>query len=300
MSAAASRAERLRALVAEAREAGESGALRAAWRAAMQASKPAEEPGEFPGRFGMIGASPAMEAVYDLLEKAAAAEISVLVHGETGTGKELVARALHSASPRADEAFVAENCAAIPANLLESELFGHVKGAFTGAIMDRKGTFVSADKGTCFLDEIGDMPLEMQAKLLRVLQNGEVRPVGSNKIQTVDVRLVAATNKDLLALCESHEFREDLYYRLSVICIDLPPLRERAGDVALLARFFTSKMRCEFGREFELTPAALALLEAYAWPGNVREFENELRRAAVFSEGKIDADDLSQALGGKG
>ncbi|MCB9913843.1 MAG: sigma 54-interacting transcriptional regulator [Planctomycetes bacterium] len=234
-----------------------------------------------------------MHAVYDLIAKAAPAQVAVLVHGETGTGKELVARALHDHSPRKGKPFLAENCAAVPANLLESELFGHVKGSFTGAIADRKGTFVSADGGTVFLDEIGDMPLEMQAKLLRVLQDGEVRPVGSNQVRKVDVRLVAATNKDLVAMCGRGQFREDLYYRLNVITIELPPLRERPGDVAHLARFFLGRIADELGRPLELDPAALALLEGWTWPGNVRELENELRRAAVFADDVIGPEELS-------
>jgi transcriptional regulator with GAF, ATPase, and Fis domain len=294
---------RLRELIAQAREAGEFGALCDEWRQelvragdVLRAKDASGEP--FPGRFGLIGASDAMQAVYELLEKVAPTHVSILVLGETGTGKELIARALHSASPRAEGPFQAENCAAVPANLLESELFGHVKGSFTGAIADRKGTFVTAHGGTVFLDEIGDMPLEMQSKLLRVLQDGEVRPVGSNKVTRVDVRLVAATNKDLGAMCAEKSFREDLYYRLNVITIQLPPLRERQGDVALLARFFTSRLQRELGRELVITDAALAALEAWTWPGNVRELENELQRAAVFADGPIRPQDLSPHIAG--
>ena len=296
MSSEASREERLRQLVEEAREAGELPALQSAWRELTRSAAPAEAAQEFPGRFGMIGASAPMQAVFELIARSAKAQVPVLVHGETGTGKELVARALHDASPRAGKPFLAENCAAVPANLLESELFGHVKGAFTGAIATRKGTFVSADKGTVFLDEIGDMPLEMQAKLLRVLQDGEVRAVGSNAVQKVDVRLVAATNKDLPAMCSRGEFREDLYYRLNVVTIELPPLRERPGDVAHIARFLIQRLSGELGRELELEPGALELLEAWSWPGNVRELENELRRAAVFADDSIGREDLSPAL----
>ena len=286
---------RLAALIEEAREAGELPGLRASWLELLREGAP-QPAADVPGRFGMVGDSPPMHAVFDLIEKAAAAQVSVLVHGETGTGKELVARALHDESPRASAPFLAENCAAVPANLLESELFGHVKGSFTGAIADRKGTFVSADRGTVFLDEIGDMPLEMQAKLLRVLQDGEVRPVGSNQVRRVDVRLVAATNKDLPALCAVGEFREDLYYRLNVITIELPPLRERQGDVAHLARFFVGRLAAEAGRAVELAPEALELLEAWSWPGNVRELENELRRAVVFADGRIGPQELSPGL----
>ncbi len=290
--------ERLRTLVSEAREAGQIEPLSALWRELTAAPTPKAAAMDFPGRFGMIGECAAMQAVYSLIDKAAAAEIAVLVYGETGTGKELVARALHDASPRASKPFLAENCAAVPANLLESELFGHVKGAFTGAVATRKGTFLSADKGTVFLDEIGDMPLEMQSKLLRVLQNGELRAVGSNKVQRVDVRLVAATNKNLPEMCASGAFREDLYYRLNVVTIELPPLRDRPGDVALLARFFIKTLGVELGRELELAPEALALLEAWSWPGNVRELENELRRAAVFADTTISVEELSPNVRG--
>jgi transcriptional regulator with GAF, ATPase, and Fis domain len=207
-----------------------------------------------------------------------------------------VARALHAASPRAAGPFLAENCAAVPAGLLESELFGHVKGAFTDAVADRKGTFAEADGGTVFLDEIGDMPLEMQAKLLRVLQEGEVRPVGSNRTLAVDVRLVAATHRDLAERCAQGLFREDLYYRLDVVTLLLPPLREREGDVELLARHLVSRAGEELGREVRLSEEALAALRAWRWPGNVRELENELRRAAVFCDGEIRPQDLSPRL----
>ena len=252
-----------------------------------------ELPGDVPSRFGMVGDSAAMQPVFDLLEKVAPADVSVLVQGETGTGKELVARALHDYSPRKKKAFMAENCAAVPANLLESELFGHKKGAFTGAVADRPGHFLAADGGTVFLDEIGDMPLEMQAKLLRVLQDGEVRPVGGNKSVKVDVRLVAATHRDLPSLCAEGGFREDLYFRLNVITIHLPPLRERSGDVAHLVRFFGQKVGEELGRQPEFTPEALAALEAWSWPGNVRELENEVRRASALASGPIGVADLS-------
>lgn len=249
--------------------------------------------GDSPGRFGMIGGSPQMNAVFDLIERVAPANVPVLVLGETGTGKELVARSLHEASPRSRGPFQAENCAAVPASLLESELFGHVKGSFTGAIADRKGTFAAADGGTVFLDEIGDMPLEMQSKLLRALQSGEIRPVGSNKILKVDCRLVAATNKDLAAMCQEKTFREDLFYRLNVVTIDLPPLRERTGDVALLSKRIVQRLQGELGRELILSDAAISTLESWNWPGNVRELENELQRAAVFADGSIEPAQLS-------
>jgi transcriptional regulator with GAF, ATPase, and Fis domain len=210
-------------------------------------------------------------------------DVPVLVHGETGTGKELVARALHESGRRAKKPFLAENCAAVPAQLLESELFGHKRGSFTGAIADRPGHFVAANGGTVFLDEIGDMPLPMQAKLLRVLQDGEVRAIGSNTSVKVDVRIVAATNKDLRAMCAAKTFRDDLYFRLGVVTITLPPLRERDGDVRLLARAFAARVAAEMGRgPIELSEAALAALERWRWPGNVRELDNEIRRAIAL------------------
>ena len=207
----------------------------------------------------MIGASAAMLGVYDLIERVAPSDVPVLVQGETGTGKELVARALHEYGPRKGGRLMAENCAAVPENLLESELFGHKKGAFTGATQDREGHFVAADGGTVFLDEIGDMPLPMQAKLLRVLQDGEVRPVGSNASRRVDVRIVAATHRDLVEAAKDGSFREDLLFRLNVITIHLPPLRERAGDVERLVRSLLPGIAEEVGREARITDAALAL-----------------------------------------
>ena len=246
-----------------------------------------------PMRFGMVGDSPPMRALFDLIAKVAPSDVSVLIQGETGTGKELVARALHEHSARRSKPLLAENCAAVPANLLESELFGHKKGSFTGAVADRAGHFVAADGGTVFLDEIGDMPLAMQSKLLRVLQEGEVRPVGSNKTLRVDVRIVAATNKDLAAMCRARTFREDLFYRLTVVTLSLPPLRERHGDVRHLVRFFLGSVSRELGRDVTISAEALDALERWRWPGNVRELENVLRRAAVFSKGEITAADLA-------
>jgi transcriptional regulator with GAF, ATPase, and Fis domain len=250
-------------------------------------------PNAIPMRFGMIGDSPPMRALFDLIAKVAPSDVSVLILGETGTGKELVARALHEHSARKSKPFLAENCAAVPANLLESELFGHKRGSFTGAVVDRAGHFVAADGGTVFLDEIGDMPLSMQSKLLRVLQEGEVRPVGSNKMLKVDVRIVAATNKDLVAMCRAHTFREDLFYRLTVVTLTLPPLRDRPGDVRHIARHLTAVMSRELGRDVVLSEDALAALERWRWPGNVRELENVIRRAAVFARGEIRAADLA-------
>jgi transcriptional regulator with GAF, ATPase, and Fis domain len=296
----------LRARLAElwqaASDAGLQAELETEWqRLRVDARKAAGAPAAgdaFPGRFGIIAASPAMAVVFDLIEKVAPSNVSVLIQGETGTGKELVAKALHTYSLRHAKPFMAENCAAVPANLLESELFGHTKGSFTGAVKDRPGHFVAADGGTVFLDEIGDMPIEMQAKLLRVLQDGEVRAVGSNKSRKVDVRVVAATNKDLTAMCQTGAFRQDLLFRLNVITIELPPLREREGDVAHLVGFFLAAIQREMGREIEITDAALAALTAWRWPGNVRELENEVQRTVALAGDRIDVEDLSPAVAG--
>ncbi len=291
---------RLEELLVEARECGELKALVEILESALsearssvvsEASKTPEAIA-VPSRYGMVGDSPAMKEVFDLIERVAHSSVAVLVRGETGTGKELVARSLHDASPRRSKTFLAENCAAVPANLLESELFGHMKGSFTHAVRDREGHFVAADKGTLFLDEIGDMPLEMQAKLLRVLETGDVRPVGSNTTRKVDVRIVAATHCDLAEMVKARSFREDLFYRLNVIQIQLPPLRERSGDVAHIVRFFLGHFADESGPR-EIAPGALEVLESYAWPGNVRQLENEVRRACALSRGRIERTDLS-------
>ncbi len=283
---------RLEGLVEEARRLGRLDEVAALFRelTAPVAGKRIE--GEIPMRFGMVGDSKPMQAMFGLLERVVKSDVSVLVHGETGTGKELVAKALHHFGTRKDKPFLAENCAAVPANLLESELFGHKKGSFTGAVVDRAGHFVVADGGTVFLDEIGDMPLAMQSKLLRVLQDGEVRPVGSNVSKRVDVRVVAATNKDLVAMCRKGEFREDLYFRLNVITITLPPLRERGGDVPHLVQFFLARIGEEMGKKIGITDAGMNALEKWKWPGNVRELENVLRRAAVFAKGAITPGDI--------
>ncbi len=291
---------RLAELVRDARDEGIDGELPALLEDAL-AEPPARVDGEaagpIPSRFGMVGESPPMRLVFERIERVAPSHVPVLIQGETGTGKELVARALHEGSARRAKPFLAENCAAVPANLLESELFGHVRGSFTGAIADRPGHFVAANGGTVFLDEIGDMPLTMQSKLLRVLQEGEVRPVGSNKTQKVDVRVVAATNKDLQAMVRAKTFREDLYFRLNVVSIRLPPLRERGKDVRLLARAFAERAEAEVGRKLELSAEALDALERWTWPGNVRELENVLRRAAVFARGAIAVADLPSPIG---
>tara|TARA_R110002126_G_scaffold6872_10_gene34744 strand:+ start:9542 stop:10480 length:939 start_codon:yes stop_codon:yes gene_type:complete len=292
---------RLEALLTDARAAGFEGDLLAGLVSSGPAESPTSAPpaaadASIPTRFGMVGDSAAMQPVLDLIAKVAPSSVAVLIQGETGTGKELVAHALHAQSKRSKKPFLAENCAAVPAELLESELFGHKKGSFTGAIADRPGHFLVANGGTVFLDEIGDMPLPMQAKLLRVLQDGEVRPVGSNAVQHVDVRVVAATNKDLPEACKAGTFREDLFYRLNVITIHLPPLRERGQDIAHLARFFLARANEQMGRSTVLSDAALEMLLAYSWPGNVRQLENEMQRAVALSGATIGADDLSPAI----
>ena len=238
-------------------------------------------------QFGhIIGRSPKMREVFDLIIQAAPSRSTVLVYGESGTGKELVARALHTHSPRADRAFITVNSGSLPPDLLESNLFGHVKGAFTGAVYPKKGLFELADKGSIFFDEIGNVPLETQAKLLRVIQEREFMRLGGVETLRVDVRIIAATNVDLRRMMEESRFREDLYYRLHVITIALPPLRERKDDIPLLAQHFLRK----YGEEnrkpgLELTPAALDLLMDYDWPGNVRELENVMERGAVLCGG---------------
>jgi two-component system NtrC family response regulator len=229
----------------------------------------------------IVGTSRAMEGVFSVVRKVADTEATVLITGESGTGKELVARAIHSGSSRRGAPFIAVNCAAIPKDLLESELFGHVKGAFTGAIRDKEGKFQLADGGTIFLDEVGDLPLELQPKLLRVLQERVVEPVGGTSLQKIDLRVVAATNADLERWIVEGKFREDLYYRLSVIPIQLPPLRERVEDVPLLLRYFCAKFGAE-GVSFD--KEALERLQAYSWPGNVRELENTVERLLIMRD----------------
>lgn len=242
----------------------------------------------------MLGASPAMHQVHKRIGLAAATDVPVLITGETGTGKEMVARALHRAGERAGQAFVAVNCAAIPPDLLESELFGHVKGAFSGATSDRKGYFREADRGTLLLDEIGDMPLAMQAKLLRVLQEGEVTPVGSSRPVRIDVRIIAATHRFIEERIAAGEFRMDLFYRLNVVSIELLPLRERIEDVAVIARHV---LEADPARRKSLSDAALARLERHAWPGNVRELRNLMERCRVLVPGPvIDVADLDGML----
>lgn len=235
---------------------------------------------------GMIGDSTAMKRVFNILHKVAPTDATVLIHGETGTGKELAARAIHNESRRANKELICVNCAAIPETLIEAELFGHEKGAFTGANEARKGLVAAADGGTLFLDEIGELPLEAQARLLRVLQEGEVRPIGAVVSRKVDVRLVAATHRNLRKMCEEGTFREDLYYRLNVINLDLPPLRERGKDVLALAEQFLLNFTKKLGveRELHFSPDAVQAITSYSWPGNIREMENALQRAVILCD----------------
>jgi len=237
---------------------------------------------------GLIGESKAMRKVYRAIGKAASTRATVLISGESGTGKELAARAIHYSSPRASAPFVPVNCGSIPENLLESELFGHVKGAFTGATESRAGFFQTADGGTIFLDEISNTGLSMQAKLLRVLQDGQIYMVGSARPREVDVRVLAATNKDLRTLVKNEVFREDLYFRLNVITIVMPPLREREDDILLLASDLTAKFAEELGRPApRFSDDALQALRSYHWPGNVRELENLIQRVVVMTDHQV-------------
>ena len=244
-------------------------------------SKPSET-------YGLIGKSKAIQKVFNEIEKASSVRATVLITGESGTGKELIARAIHYSSKQASAPFVPVNCGGIPEGLLESELFGFVKGAFTGATESRAGFFQTADKGTIFLDEVSNTSLSMQAKLLRVLQNKEVCMVGSNRPQNVNVRIIAATNKDLLVLVKKGVFREDLYYRLNVITIDAPPLRERNDDIILLINNFIETFAEEFNKPIPLfSDNTLQVLKNYYWPGNVRELENLIQRLVAMTESKV-------------
>jgi DNA-binding NtrC family response regulator len=240
--------------------------------------------GEKPKPRHLVGDSPAMQRVNELIARVGASEASVLIYGETGTGKELVARAVHDASPRRAGPFVALNCAAVPASLLESELFGHARGAFTDAKISRQGLFLEASGGTLFLDEIGDMPLEMQAKLLRVLQERKVRPVGANTEVVFDTRIITATHRDLDADVRAQRFREDLYYRVNVVRIDVPALRERSSDVlSLAAHFLQSACERSANGPLQLSAQLAECLMAYDWPGNVRELENCIERGVALA-----------------
>ncbi|MCB2180858.1 MAG: sigma-54 dependent transcriptional regulator [Desulfobulbaceae bacterium] len=243
------------------------------------------------GTEGMETANSAMAELLDTALRAANSEATVLITGESGTGKEVLARLIHLHSPRKSGPMVAVNCAAIPENLIESELFGHVKGAFTGAVSNRKGRFQVASGGTIFLDEIGELRVEMQAKLLRTIQEMEVEPVGADRSEKIDVRLIAATNKNLQELISQSLFREDLYYRLCVIALHLPPLRERREDIPGLVEHFLKKVKAPSGVRF--SEAALARLSAYSWPGNIRELQNIVERSVILRKGKvIEADEL--------
>jgi two-component system nitrogen regulation response regulator NtrX len=249
-------------------------------------------------RFSMVGSSPALEEVRQLIAKVGPTSARVLITGENGTGKELVARALHEASPRRDRPFVEVNCAAIPSELIESELFGHMKGSFTGAVADRAGKFEQADGGTLFLDEVGDMSLAAQAKLLRVLQEGVVTRIGGSKAIQVDVRVLAATNKDLDEEIEQGRFREDLLYRLNVVPIEVPSLRERREDIPELVTHFVQQLSAGAGVAAKRFSAdAIRRLQLRSWPGNVRELRNAVERALILASGKVvSAADIDQLL----
>jgi len=249
---------------------------------------------------GIIGHSPALQRVFDILRQVAATHATVLVLGESGTGKDLVAQALHNNSPRKERRFVALNCAAMSEGLIESELFGHVKGAFTGAMAAKEGLVAHADGGTLFLDEIGDMPLSLQAKLLRVIETREVTPVGGHAIRKVDIRLVAATNQDLDAMVKQGSFREDLLFRLKVVTIELPALRERPGDVPLLVDHFIGQLAKEHGRAVTgIDAEARTALMRYAWPGNVRELRNTIENMVLLTRGSVlSAEDVPEAIRG--
>ena len=258
-----------------------------------------ESSGEDAGRkyADILGTGPAMQKVYRLLDRVTASEAPVFIQGESGTGKELVALAIHKHGKRREKSFVSENCAAIPETLLESELFGYKRGAFTGAVADKKGLFEAADGGTLFLDEIADMSPAMQKKLLRALQNGEIRPVGGKEVVKVDVRLIAASNKDLRLMAAQGSFREDLFYRINVLTVHLPPLRDRREDIPLLVEHFLSLVKSKSGgRAKRISPEAMDLLEAYHWPGSIRELENEIYRAYTLGEETIGPRDFSPSV----
>ncbi|MCA9667672.1 MAG: sigma 54-interacting transcriptional regulator [Myxococcales bacterium] len=286
--------DELRALLDDARQALDDSASPSSPSASPSA--PSATPSASPSvsgltpSYGLVGDSEPIKALRALLSKVVVSDSTVLVQGENGTGKELIARAIHRFSPRRDGAFVAQNCSALTDTLLESELFGHRKGAFTGAIADKRGLFEVADGGTFFLDEIGDTSPALQVKLLRVLQEGTFIPVGDVHPRAVDVRIIAATNRDLSALMAQGQFRQDLYYRINVIRVVAPPLRERQGDVALLARHFLSKQAAGAAPK-TLSPELYDTLARYPWPGNVRELENEIERLVVLSADAARVDD---------
>jgi DNA-binding NtrC family response regulator len=246
----------------------------------------------------IVGASPRMQRIFKLVSRVAPTDSTVLLLGESGTGKELVARSIHLQSRRAGGPFVAVNVGALPETLVESELFGYQRGAFTGAAVDRRGLIEQADSGTLFLDEIGDMPLATQVKLLRTLESNEVRRLGDNASRIVDLRVIAATHRDLRAEAAAGRFREDLYFRLNVVQIDLPPLRERREDIGLLASYFLERIGARQGKSrLEFSPRAMTALESYDWPGNVRELENAVAHAVTLAEGRsIQPSDLPVAV----
>jgi len=249
-------------------------------------------------RYKMVGNSAAMRRVWKLITRVAPTSASVLITGESGSGKELVARAVHFQSPRAARPFVPLNCAAIPSELIESELFGHEKGAFTGAGAARMGKIQEADTGTLFLDEIGDLSLPAQAKLLRFLNDSEVQRVGGSGVIHLDVRIVAATNKSIQELIKQARFRDDLYHRLNVVTVDVPPLRDRAVDIELLATYFLDQFCSEYGRVMHFTPESWHVLKAYPWPGNVRELRNLVERVVILAEtNPVEAEELRSFLG---
>ncbi len=243
----------------------------------------------------MIGTAPAMIEIYKKVSRVAPTTATVIIEGETGTGKELVARMIHSFSQRASQPFVPVDCAAIPPALLESELFGAMRGAFTGADRDRVGIFESANRGTVFLDEIGDIEPDFQVKLLRFLQEREIRPVGSSRPKEVDVRVVAATNRNLQQLTDDGKFRMDLWYRLNVVRITMPPLRDRRNDIPLLARFFVNKYNGRYSRELKLMDSGVKALQDYTWPGNVRQLQHLIERLTVLAD-RVDAEAVHEAL----
>ncbi|MGH7815334.1 MAG: sigma-54 interaction domain-containing protein [Candidatus Binataceae bacterium] len=246
----------------------------------------------------LVGEHPTIVRLRALIERVAGADVTVLIAGESGTGKEVVAHAIHAMSPRCDRPFVPVNCAAILRELLESEMFGHERGAFTGAAGPRRGLFASADSGTIFLDEIGEMPMGLQAKLLRVLEDGQVRPLGADRWMRTDVRVLAASNIDLAAAAKRGAFREDLFYRLAVVPIPIPPLRERRSDIPILADYFLARLRERLpDRELSVSREAMVAMWSYDWPGNVRELENLIARLAIVCEGSsIEPADLPESV----
>ena len=281
-------------LMASLRRALQTAASMEELTAGSAAKKAVSDPGPVPG---LIGTSSSMQKIYKLVGQVARSDATVLLGGESGTGKELIARAIYANSPRAARPYVAINCAAIPDPLLESELFGHERGAFTGALTQRIGKFERADGGTVFLDEIGDMPLALQAKLLRILQNGEFQRLGGDQTLRTKVRVIAATNKDLATMVKEKSFREDLFYRLNVVMIQLPPLRERTEDILPLADYFLQRDGKE--RRLKFSAAARRALQSHRWPGNVRELENAVQRAVVCATSDtIEPEDLSMELAG--